>query len=74
LFTDNYQRYLERKVRDALDFEGTPIKVIYRGKTIRDVGRAARKGEQATSRITGKGQLGGGRPGAAKKQGGKFFD
>ena len=22
LFTDNYQRYLERKIRDALDFEG----------------------------------------------------
>ena len=23
LFTDNYQRYLERKIRDALDFDGT---------------------------------------------------
>ena len=76
LFTDNYQRYLERKVRDALDFEGTPLKIIWRGKTIRDVGRAARKGDVATTRITGKGQLGGGRPGASapKKQGGKFFD
>jgi KH-domain-like of EngA bacterial GTPase enzymes, C-terminal len=75
LFTDNYQRYLERKVRDALDFEGTPLKIIWRGKTIRDVGRAARKGDVATTRITGKGQLGGGRPGGVpKKQGGKFFD
>ena len=57
LFTDNYQRYLERKIRDALDFEGTPIKMIFRGKTIRDVGRAVRKGETATSRITGGGSV-----------------
>ena len=59
-----------------LKFEGTPLKIIWRGKTIRDVGRAARKGDVATTRITGKGQLGGGRPGASapKKQGGKFFD
>mmetsp|Transcript_29458 Transcript_29458/g.49342 ORF Transcript_29458/g.49342 Transcript_29458/m.49342 type:complete len:586 (+) Transcript_29458:128-1885(+) len=44
LFTDNYQRFLERKIRDALNFEGTPIKMIWRGKSIRDVGRAAKKG------------------------------
>jgi GTP-binding protein len=63
LFTDNYQRYLERKIRDALDFEGTPLKMIWRGKSLRDVGRAARKGDISTSRITGGGALGGGRPG-----------
>ena len=57
LFTDNYQRFLERKIRDALDFEGTPIKMIFRGKTIRDVGRAVRKGETATTRITGGGSV-----------------
>ena len=44
LFTDNYQRFLERKIRDALDFEGTPIRMIWRGKSIRDVGRAVKKG------------------------------
>ncbi|KAJ1435882.1 GTP-binding protein EngA [Ochromonadaceae sp. CCMP2298] len=44
LFTDNYQRFLERKIRDALSFEGTPIKMIWRGKSIRDVSRAAKRG------------------------------
>jgi GTPase len=44
LFTDNYQRFLERKIRDALNFEGTPIKMIWRGKAIRDVARQAKKG------------------------------
>jgi GTP-binding protein len=44
LFTDNYQRYLERKVRDALQFEGTPIRMIWRGKSLRDVSRAAKRG------------------------------
>ena len=45
LFTDSYKRYLERKIRDGLDFEGTPIKMYWRGKTLRDVGRVARKGD-----------------------------
>ena len=49
LFTDNYRRYLDRKIRDSLDFEGTPIKIIYRGKALKDVGRAARKGEATTN-------------------------
>ncbi len=43
LFTDNYQRYLERKIRDNLKFEGTPMKMIFRGKTLRDVSRASKK-------------------------------
>lgn len=54
LFTDNYRRYMDRKIRDSLDFEGTPIKIIYRGKALRDVGRAARKGEANTNRINNK--------------------
>ena len=45
LFTDSYRRYLERKIRDNLDFEGTPIKMIFRGKALRDVQRATDKGE-----------------------------
>ena len=44
LFTDNYQRFMERKIRDALNFEGAPIKMIFRGKTIREVGRSAKRG------------------------------
>ena len=50
---------------------GTPLKLIFRGKTIRDVGRAAKKGDVATSRITGGGSLGGGRPGPKKFTPGK---
>eukprot|EP01039_Chlorochromonas_danica_P004069 gene4069-4450_t len=57
LFTENYQRYLERKIRDSLKFEGTPIRMIWRGKSLRDVDRAARKGElgrAVTQALTGK--------------------
>ena len=43
LFTDNYQRFMERKIRDSLDFEGTPMKMIFRGKALRDVTRASKK-------------------------------
>lgn len=55
LFTEGYQRFLERKIRDALQFEGTPIKMIWRGKSLRDVGRAAKRGAvgAATSGILG---------------------
>lgn len=44
LFTDNYKKYLERKIRQQLKFEGTPLKMIFRGKTLRDISKAARKG------------------------------
>lgn len=44
LFTDNYQRFLERKLRDALKLDGTPIKMIWRGKSLRDITRASGKG------------------------------
>lgn len=57
LFTDTYRKYLERKIRDALNFEGTPIKMLWRGKTLRDVDRAAKRGElgrAVTSALTGK--------------------
>ena len=70
LFTDNYQRFLERKIRDALSFEGTPIKMIWRGKSLRDVGRAAKHGAigAATSGVlrTAIGTTGGGRSASEK--------
>jgi hypothetical protein len=44
LFTDGYQRFMERKIRDALSFEGTPIRMVFRGKSLRSVGRAAKRG------------------------------
>jgi GTP-binding protein len=28
----SYQRYLENKIRDAFGFEGTPLKMIFRGR------------------------------------------
>jgi hypothetical protein len=53
IFTDNYKRYLERKIRDSLNFDGTPIKMVFRGKALRDVGREARKGTMGSTRIIG---------------------
>ena len=38
----SYQRFLENRVRDAFDFEGTPIRILYRGK--RDDGDGRRRG------------------------------
>ena len=32
LFGDSYRRYLERQLREGLGFEGTPIKLFWRGK------------------------------------------
>lgn len=52
LFTDTYKRFLERKIRDSLDFEGTPIRMIWRGKTARDVSRAIRKGALGSTAAT----------------------
>jgi len=62
LFTDNYRRYLDRKIRDNLNFDGTPLKILWRGKSLRDVGRASNKGN--LERISGPGIKNGGRPGA----------
>lgn len=55
LFTENYKRFLERKIRDSLNFEGTPIKMIWRGKSLRDISRSAKRGEigQAASKALG---------------------
>ena len=73
IFTDNYKRYLERKIRDSLNFEGTPIKMVFRGKALRDVGREARKGTMGNTRIVG-GRVdtgtGGGRVGSNSVAGG----
>ncbi|MDV3350075.1 ribosome biogenesis GTPase Der [Leptothoe sp. LEGE 181152] len=39
LFTDNYRRYIERQFRENLGYEGTPIRLIWRGKKMRDLDR-----------------------------------
>tara|TARA_Y100001968_G_C19450024_1_gene767912 strand:- start:2083 stop:3414 length:1332 start_codon:yes stop_codon:yes gene_type:complete len=36
LFGDSYRRYVERHLREGLGFQGTPIKLFWRGKQKRD--------------------------------------
>ena len=42
-FNDNYQRYVDRQFRDQLGFTGTPVKLIWRGKKMRELERGANK-------------------------------
>lgn len=44
LFPDSYQRFLDKKIRESLRLEGTPIRMIFRGKSIREVSRDAKRG------------------------------
>lgn len=37
LFNDNYRRYIERQFRQQLGFQGTPIRLFWRGKKVRDL-------------------------------------
>ncbi|KAJ1460200.1 P-loop containing nucleoside triphosphate hydrolase protein [Pelagophyceae sp. CCMP2097] len=43
LFTDNYKRYLERKLRENLGFDGTPVRIVFRGKRLREEQQDAKK-------------------------------
>jgi len=36
LFGDTYRRYVERQIRESLGFEGSPLKLFWRGKQQRD--------------------------------------
>jgi GTP-binding protein len=42
-FNDNYRRYIERQFREQLGFTGTPIKLVWRGKKVREVERGANR-------------------------------
>ena len=42
-FNDNYRRYIDRQFRDQLGFTGTPVKLIWRGKKMREMERGANK-------------------------------
>ena len=42
-FNDNYRRYIDRQFRDQLGFTGTPVKLVWRGKKMRDLERGANK-------------------------------
>jgi len=39
LFKDNYRRYIDRQLRESLGFTGTPVKLFWRGKKVRDYER-----------------------------------
>lgn len=41
LFADNYRRYIERQIRQSLGFTGSPIRLMWRGKKVRDLERAS---------------------------------
>ena len=39
LFGDTYRRYVERQIRQGLGFEGSPVRLFWRGKQQRDAER-----------------------------------
>ncbi len=41
LFNENYRRYVERQFRENLGFTGTPIRLLWRGKKMRDLERGS---------------------------------
>lgn len=43
LFNDNYRRYVERQFRQSLGFTGTPLRLLWRGKKVREVERSANR-------------------------------
>ena len=47
LFGETYRRYVERQIREGLGFEGSPIRLFWRGKQQRDAERdLARQGSR----------------------------
>ena len=42
-FSDNYRRYIDRQFRDQLGFTGTPVRLVWRGKKMREMERGANK-------------------------------
>ncbi|MDX2229953.1 MAG: ribosome biogenesis GTPase Der [Leptolyngbyaceae cyanobacterium bins.349] len=40
LFNDSYRRYIERQFRQALGFTGTPLRLFWRGKKVREAERS----------------------------------
>lgn len=42
-FNDNYRRYIDRQFRDQLGFTGTPVRLLWRGKKMRELERGANK-------------------------------
>lgn len=43
LLNDNYRRYIERQFRQSLGFTGTPVRLFWRGKKVREMERSANR-------------------------------
>ncbi|MBD2021432.1 ribosome biogenesis GTPase Der [Leptolyngbya sp. FACHB-36] len=43
LFNDSYRRYIERQFRESLGFTGTPLRLLWRGKKVREMERGANR-------------------------------
>lgn len=43
LFNDGYRRYIERQFRKSLGFTGTPLRLFWRGKKVRDMERSVNR-------------------------------
>jgi GTP-binding protein len=43
LFNDAYRRYIERQFRESLGFTGTPLRLLWRGKKLRDMERSVNR-------------------------------
>jgi GTP-binding protein len=48
-FGDTYRRYIERKIRESLGFKGTPIRIFWRGKKMREMERGPNKAVKVKS-------------------------
>ncbi|GAB4347077.1 MAG: ribosome biogenesis GTPase Der [Cyanophyceae cyanobacterium] len=42
-FNDNYRRYIAAQIRKELGFEGTPVRLLWRGKKTREIERSANR-------------------------------
>ena len=73
LFSINYKRYLERKFREGLGFEGSPLRFVWRGKRVRDLRQDRLRGAEGSPKGNPKGRgkgaahKGTNKKGAAKK-------
>jgi GTP-binding protein len=47
-FNDNYRKYIEHQFREQLGFKGTPLRLLWRGKKVREVGDSQVRANRAT--------------------------
>jgi len=47
-FNENYRRYVERQFREQLGFSGTPLRLLWRGKKVREMENASNRANRAT--------------------------